>query len=94
MSSASSEVVKEYLALAEDSPDRALLLRRYGRSNVLRLVNAYQEEQLNREWLESSTMACPWMRGACGESHGLQSCKLSLGKSRKTPNNIFLDDMR
>ncbi len=59
MSSASSEVVKEYLALAEDSPDRALLLRRYGRSNVLRLVNAYQEEQLNREWLESSTMACP-----------------------------------
>ncbi|KAK0473209.1 hypothetical protein IW261DRAFT_704530 [Armillaria novae-zelandiae] len=59
MASASSEIVKEYLALAEDSPDRALLLRRYGRSNVLRLVNTYQEEQLNREWLESSTMACP-----------------------------------
>ncbi|SJL05930.1 uncharacterized protein ARMOST_09266 [Armillaria ostoyae] len=59
MASASSEIVKEYLALAEDSPDRALLLRRYGRTNVLRLVNAYQEEQLNREWLESSTMACP-----------------------------------
>ncbi|KAK0208513.1 RWD-domain-containing protein [Desarmillaria ectypa] len=59
MASASSEIVKEYLALPEDSPERALLLSRYGRVNVLKLVNAYHEEQLNQQWLESSTMACP-----------------------------------
>ncbi|KAG7450277.1 uncharacterized protein BT62DRAFT_962071 [Guyanagaster necrorhizus] len=59
LASAPNEIVKEYLALAEGSSRREVLLRKYGRGNVLKLVNAYHEDQLSRQWLESSTMACP-----------------------------------
>lgn len=49
----------EYLAQPENSVARILLERRYGRANVLRLVVNYEEEQLNKQWLEASTSSCP-----------------------------------
>lgn len=52
--------IAEYMALPESSPSRLLLERRYGRSNILRLVAKVEEERANLEWLENSTMACPF----------------------------------
>ena len=33
--------------------------RQFGKGNIGRLVAAYEEEQANKQWLKSSTMACP-----------------------------------
>lgn len=57
--SASEKIVIEFLAFSEGSSERNLIERRYGRAHVKRLVARYQEEQLNKQWLESSTTSCP-----------------------------------
>ncbi|THV05971.1 hypothetical protein K435DRAFT_744156 [Dendrothele bispora CBS 962.96] len=57
--SVSETIVLEYLGHPQDSSGRSLIERRFGRNNILRLVAAYEEEQLNRKWLEASTTACP-----------------------------------
>ncbi|KZT74831.1 hypothetical protein DAEQUDRAFT_700902 [Daedalea quercina L-15889] len=51
--------VLEYLALPEGSPEREVLERRFGRNNIRKLVAKYNEEQANKQWLDSSTMSCP-----------------------------------
>ncbi|KAL6304222.1 hypothetical protein BKA93DRAFT_733706 [Sparassis latifolia] len=55
----SDSLVSRYMELPEQSPERQLIDRRYGRANLLRLVAKYEEDQANRKWLEQSTMACP-----------------------------------
>ncbi|KZT06754.1 RWD-domain-containing protein [Laetiporus sulphureus 93-53] len=57
--SATESFVLEYLALPEDSPERVLMERRFGRTNMRKLVAKYEEEQANKRWLEQSTMECP-----------------------------------
>ena len=51
--------VREYIALAEGSPDRRLIEQRYGTNNVQRLVKRYQEEQATKQWIDNSTTSCP-----------------------------------
>lgn len=51
--------VVEYLGLPEGDPRRGEIERRWGKSNVKRLVGKYEEERMNREWMEKSTMGCP-----------------------------------
>ncbi|KAF9259076.1 RWD-domain-containing protein [Marasmius fiardii PR-910] len=62
--SASETLVREYLALPENSSQRITMERRFGRKNIARLVDAYHEEQANKKWLEASTTAC----AGCGVS--------------------------
>ncbi|KAJ8081187.1 hypothetical protein PM082_018030 [Marasmius tenuissimus] len=62
--SASETLVLEYLALPETSAERTTMERRFGRKNIVRLVDRYHEEQANKKWLDSSTMAC----AGCGVS--------------------------
>ncbi|EMD41709.1 hypothetical protein CERSUDRAFT_79348 [Gelatoporia subvermispora B] len=57
--SATELFVREYMALPEDSPDRVMLERRYGRKMIHNLVAKYEEEQANKQWLEQSTTDCP-----------------------------------
>lgn len=52
-------VVLEYLAMEPESIERERMELRYGRRTLLKLVAKYQEEQLNKEWLETSTKTCP-----------------------------------
>ncbi|KAF7306713.1 KH domain protein [Mycena indigotica] len=61
-------VVREYLALPEGSRERLALEAHYGKSIIAKLVLRYEEEQLNKSWLESNAMACP-------------SCELHIEKS-------------
>ncbi|EGO02005.1 hypothetical protein SERLA73DRAFT_86116 [Serpula lacrymans var. lacrymans S7.3] len=49
----------KYMALPENSQGRQDIERRYGASNVRKLIAKYEEEQSNKKWLESSTMGCP-----------------------------------
>ena len=51
--------VLEYMQLPEGSSQRELLERRYGKTNLSRLVAKYEEDQANKKWLDQSTMACP-----------------------------------
>ncbi|ORY86740.1 hypothetical protein BCR35DRAFT_324580 [Leucosporidium creatinivorum] len=46
------------------------LERRYGRGNVRRLVERWEEERANREWLEGATVACPGCRVSVEKSQG------------------------
>lgn len=46
------------------------LERRYGRGNVRRLVERWEEERGNREWLEGATKACPGCRVNVEKSMG------------------------
>ncbi|KAJ7225754.1 hypothetical protein GGX14DRAFT_640733 [Mycena pura] len=52
-------VVLEYLAMEPESNERERMELRYGRRILRKLVAQYQEEQLNKEWLETSTKTCP-----------------------------------
>lgn len=56
---ATETFVLEYIGLPEDSPQRLAIERRYGRTNVQRIVSKYNEDKLNLDWLKSSAMACP-----------------------------------
>lgn len=49
----------EYMELPVDSPKRVNIERRFGKTNLRRMVAKYEEEQMNKKWLEDSTMACP-----------------------------------
>ncbi|KAG1749690.1 uncharacterized protein EDB91DRAFT_1109113 [Suillus paluster] len=51
--------VEEYLGLPEGDARRAQIERRWGRGNVKRLVAKYEEERMNREWMDNCTMGCP-----------------------------------
>jgi len=51
--------VLEYLALPEDDARRLDIEKRWGRTNVRRLVGKHEEDRKNREWMEKSTMGCP-----------------------------------
>lgn len=55
----SEKLVLEYLAAEEGSAERQTIEKRFGRSNVQKLVLTYEEEKANNEWLHSSTMECP-----------------------------------
>ncbi|KAH0838584.1 hypothetical protein J3R83DRAFT_6905 [Lanmaoa asiatica] len=54
-----SKLILDYLSAPPDSSDRRAIERRYGRSNVLKLVRQHEEEKENKKWMDSSTMACP-----------------------------------
>ncbi|KAK7463827.1 hypothetical protein VKT23_005764 [Stygiomarasmius scandens] len=57
--SVSETLVREYLGHPENSPERLVIERRFGRGNILKLVATYEEEQLNKKWMEESTTPCP-----------------------------------
>jgi len=57
--SATESFVLEYMELPEDSPERMILERRFGKKNIQKLVSKFEEEQANKQWLEQSTMDCP-----------------------------------
>lgn len=51
--------VMEYMGLAEGDVRRNEIERRWGKRNVERLVLKYEEERMNREWIERCTIGCP-----------------------------------
>ncbi|KAI0762769.1 RWD-domain-containing protein [Fomes fomentarius] len=58
--SATNIIIAEYMALAEDSPERKRMEMRYGRSMLKRLVEEYEQERAFREWVEQKTgTPCP-----------------------------------
>ena len=63
--------VQEYLRLPDDSPRRRLIEQTLGRKNLAKLVQQYQEDEKNREWLENSTTQCPGCFVPCQKSQGL-----------------------
>ncbi|KAF8845404.1 hypothetical protein BDN67DRAFT_993632 [Paxillus ammoniavirescens] len=54
-----SKFLLDYLSAPPGSPERLAIERRYGRSNVLKLLRQHEEEQENRKWMNASTMPCP-----------------------------------
>ncbi|KAG5648159.1 hypothetical protein DXG03_006113 [Asterophora parasitica] len=75
----SEKLVLEYLKLEEGSIERERIERRFGKANVLRLVRQYEEEQANKEWLETSTMACPGCEVYVEKSLGCNHVGAALG---------------
>jgi hypothetical protein len=72
-------VVLEYLALEEGSKERELMELRFGKTIMKKLVNRYQEEQLNKQWLAASTMACAGCSVAVEKSLGCNHvCRIPL----------------
>lgn len=51
-----SEFSELYLQYPEGSTERLTIEKRHGKANVLRVIAKYQEEQLNRKWMEKETM--------------------------------------
>jgi E3 ubiquitin-protein ligase RNF14 len=74
----SEKLVLEYLGLPDGSAGRQFIETRFGKLNVLKLVATYQEEQANKEWLESSTMACPGCQVHVEKSLGCNHVGLRL----------------
>lgn len=58
--SATAALLKEYIELPDDSPERTRMERRFGRSTLRKLVKEYEEELAFQEWLRHSTgTPCP-----------------------------------
>ncbi|KAF5337391.1 hypothetical protein D9611_003252 [Ephemerocybe angulata] len=55
----SEKVVLEYLASDEGSVERERIEQQYGKGNIAKLVNRYNEEIANNEWMKNSTTECP-----------------------------------
>jgi len=55
----SGALVRQYVAMADDSPEKLLMERRYGKKNMQRLVAKYEEELSNQGYLAEFTMPCP-----------------------------------
>ncbi|KAM0750960.1 hypothetical protein T439DRAFT_326001 [Meredithblackwellia eburnea MCA 4105] len=53
----SSRIVSEYLH--GDPSQQAELELRYGKSNIVRLVAIWEEDRINREYMEQNSTACP-----------------------------------
>lgn len=53
------DLALRYLGTAEGSPERKTLEQQFGRVNIRRLINQYEEEKANLKWLAKSTMQCP-----------------------------------
>ena len=51
-----AEFVQMYLQYPENSTERLIIEKRHGKANVLKLVANFEEEQLNRAWMEKETM--------------------------------------
>ena len=66
--SATHAVIMEYMDLPEGSSERTALERKFGRHVILKLVKDYEEEESTKQWMQSSTTACP-------------RCKVSIEKS-------------
>lgn len=60
----------EYLSLPEDSPERNIMERRYGKASIRKLVVQYEEDQANKKLIDSSTTACPSCRVKVEKSMG------------------------
>ena len=73
-----SKFIINYLSAPPDSSERRAIERRYGRGNVLRLVRQQEEEQENRKWLDSSTMACPGCEVRVEKSVGCNHVRIPL----------------
>ena len=88
-----SKFILDYLSARPDSSDRRAIESRYGRSNVLKLVRQHEEEQENRKWMHSSTVACPncqvRVEKSMGCNHVRQCPQLTLTPSCIAPNTCL-----
>lgn len=84
----------EYTAMPEGSQGRLLLERRYGRANILRLVAKAEEDRANREWLENSTMACPFCHVRVQKSMGCNHVsRLTCTLGEREHSDVKIDDV-
>ncbi|WVQ82772.1 hypothetical protein IAT38_004904 [Cryptococcus sp. DSM 104549] len=67
---ATSALVMEYLSYPEGSEGRARIEVQRGKTNMERMVARWQEDELNKKWLEASTSACPGCGVRVEKSHG------------------------
>jgi E3 ubiquitin-protein ligase RNF14 len=77
--SSTETFVLEYMNLPENSPERALMERRYGRANLRRLKAKFEEDQANKKWLDEATMTCPGCRIKVEKSHGCNHVRVDFG---------------
>ncbi|KAI5477490.1 E3 ubiquitin-protein ligase RNF14 [Pseudohyphozyma bogoriensis] len=64
----SSAIVTRYLEGTD--ADRKELELRYGEKNVKRLVNVFEEDRMNREYMEGNSMGCPGCEVRIQKSQG------------------------
>jgi E3 ubiquitin-protein ligase RNF14 len=57
--SSTEAVVLEYMALPQGDPARDVLERHFGKNNIAKLVQKYEEEQINKKWIQATTTQCP-----------------------------------
>ncbi|KIM34119.1 hypothetical protein M408DRAFT_60662 [Serendipita vermifera MAFF 305830] len=65
-----SKFLEQYMTLEEGHPERLALERKFGKAQLIRLVNKLQEDEENRKWLELSTTKCPNCLVSCEKSYG------------------------
>lgn len=67
-SNITAKFLEEYMSLDEAHPERLALERRFGKAQLVRLVEKIKEDLENQQWLERSTTKCP-------------NCQISVEKS-------------
>ncbi|KAJ3397492.1 E3 ubiquitin-protein ligase rnf14 [Lobulomyces angularis] len=56
--------------LSENSEEKALIEKQYGKKNIEKIVFRYQEELKNKEWYSENSQCCPSCKAAIQKSEG------------------------
>ncbi|SCZ87471.1 BZ3500_MvSof-1268-A1-R1_Chr2-2g04937 [Microbotryum saponariae] len=70
-----SAIVTQFLSGSPST--QAALEHRYGKANIRRLVAVFEEERLNREWMDRMTMKCPGCDVGVEKSQGCNHMQCS-----------------
>ncbi|KAG8856703.1 translation termination inhibitor protein itt1 [Serendipita sp. 411] len=71
-----AKFLDEYMALEDGSPGKVALERRFGKAQLMKLVNKLQEDVENDKWLKRSTTSCPKCSTAVEKSIGCNHVSL------------------
>lgn len=88
----------EHLALAylnapEFSEKREEMERRYGKTNLTKMLAIYQEEKANLDYLRSSATQCPGCRCYVEKNMGCNHVSSAHVLASFIPNALFTDDL-
>lgn len=67
---ATVDLILRYMKLEEGSMERLAMEQRYGRTKLRQMALKYEEDESNRQWMESQTQPCPNCHSRVEKSYG------------------------
>ena len=73
------DLIRTYIAAEEGSVERLQIERTMGRANIRKMVQRYEEEEANQQFLSSETTGCPLCKVKVQKSMGMLFFRVIAG---------------